>query len=417
MGSGNYARPYSPARFEAWSLFELGWVAVDTLRAGREVRLSPVASADTVLYLPVSGTDEYYLFENRQAQESDTAQMNPAFGTGQKAPGLLVWHIDQGQVDDHGFTGDNRVNVGPVHGVALVQADGRNDLREPGSGNRGDRGDAFPGSSGNTNLCRSTTPAATDNSGDFARFCIDQITQLTSDGAVSFRYLSWRSVFTANREGAMIRVNGSPVRRLDQFFAPGTPIDLDVDSVQVNDSARSRFDFLSWTDGGARKHRILAGEIPDTITAQLAVAHRLRVGVQGAGSSAVIAGVSGDVSAGVFLSEGSRIELRAEPPGGAVFAGWSGDTVMSRDTVTLVMQHPFDLMAKFVAVRDVSLNEAADALFGTGGLDQEEAVYLDAVGNQNGIYDLGDFLAVSDRSGAPAAAPAELSHVRRGQYP
>ncbi|MGH9893938.1 MAG: immune inhibitor A domain-containing protein, partial [bacterium] len=31
MGSGGYARPHSPARFEAWSLFELGWVAVDTL--------------------------------------------------------------------------------------------------------------------------------------------------------------------------------------------------------------------------------------------------------------------------------------------------------------------------------------------------------------------------------------------------
>jgi hypothetical protein len=98
MGSGNYARPYSPARYEAWSLFELGWVTVDTLTAGREIKLGPVASADTVLYLPVPGTDEFYLFENRQAQESDTAQMNPAFGSRQKAPGLLVWHIDQGQV-------------------------------------------------------------------------------------------------------------------------------------------------------------------------------------------------------------------------------------------------------------------------------------------------------------------------------
>ncbi len=26
MGSGNYARPYSPSRYEAWSLFEMGWV-------------------------------------------------------------------------------------------------------------------------------------------------------------------------------------------------------------------------------------------------------------------------------------------------------------------------------------------------------------------------------------------------------
>ena len=39
MGSGNYARPYSPSRYEAWSLFEMGWVAVDTLASGRDMVL------------------------------------------------------------------------------------------------------------------------------------------------------------------------------------------------------------------------------------------------------------------------------------------------------------------------------------------------------------------------------------------
>ncbi|HEX6433453.1 MAG TPA: M6 family metalloprotease domain-containing protein [Gemmatimonadales bacterium] len=413
MGSGNYARPYSPARFEAWSLFELGWVAVDTLASGREVQLGPVASADTVLYLPVPGTDEFYLFENRQAQESDTAQMNPAFGIRQKSPGLLVWHIDQGQLDEHGFTGDNRVNVGAVHGVSLVQADGRNDLRQPGSGNRGDRGDAYPGSSGNTTLCRSTSPAAIDNQGKFARFCIDQITQLVPAGRMSFRYISWRSVFAAGRTGARIRVNGSLVERLERFFSPGASIALEVDSTQLNDSARSRFDFLSWSDGGARTHTVVAGENPDTIIAQLAVAHRLRVGVQGASSAAVIAGVSGDVGAGVFLSEGSQVALRVESPTGTVFSGWSGDSTMSADTVSLVMQHPFDLTANFVTVHEVAVNQAADALFGTGTLDQAEAIYLDAVGNRNGVYDLGDFLAASDRSSRPATSQMELSQAAR----
>ena len=58
-----------------------------------------------MLYLAVPGTDEYYLLENRQAQESDTAQMSPAFGSHQKAPGLLVWHIDQGQIEPMASTG------------------------------------------------------------------------------------------------------------------------------------------------------------------------------------------------------------------------------------------------------------------------------------------------------------------------
>jgi hypothetical protein len=363
------------------------------------VQLGPVASSDTVLYLPVPGTDEFYLFENRQAQESDTAQMNPAFGSRQKSPGLLIWHIDQGQIEDHGFNGDNRVNVGPVHGVALVQADGRKDLEEPGGANRGDVGDAFPGSSGNTTLCRLTLPAAVDNQGDFARFCIDQISQVTPGSSMAFRYVSWHSVFAANQPGASIRVNGSLVGRLEQFFPPGASIALDVDSTQVNDTGRSRFDFLAWSDGGARTHTVVAGEVPDTIIAQLAVVHRLRVEVEGASPGAVNAGLSGDLGAGVYLSEGTQVALRAEAQPGSVFAGWTGDTTMAGDTVSLVIQHPFDLLANFVAVREVPLDRAANGLFGTDVLDQEEVVYLDAVGNRDGVYDLGDFLAASDRGG------------------
>jgi len=416
MGSGNYARPFSPARFEAWSLFELGWVVVDTLASGREVRLSPVASSDTVLYLPVPGTDEFYLFENRQAQESDTAQMNPTF-SGRKSPGLLVWHIDQGQVDEHGFAGDNRVNVGPVHGVALIQADGRNDLRQPGGTNRGDQGDAYPGSTSNTSLCSSTDPAVTDNQGEFAHFCLDQITQASPGGQMSFRYVSWRSVFAADQERAKIRVNGSSVARLEQFFRAGTPISLDADSVQVDESARSRYDFLAWSDGGARAHTILAGSKPDTIVAQMAVAHRLRVGVQGANGTAVTADFSGDIGSGVYLTAGSRVSLRAAPQPETVFAGWRGDTTMSRDTVTLVMRHPFDLTANFVAVKDVALGSAADALLGTAALTSDEATYLDAVGNRNGVYDLGDFLAATDRLASAQTIPAELSSSLRGRDP
>ncbi len=192
MGSGNYSKPYSPAAFEAWSLVELGWVAVDTLAGDRAVRLPPVAASDTVLYVAVPNTDEYFLFENRQAIGTDTAQMNPACTAGTrscaKGGGLLVWHIDQGQIDRHGFRADNRVNVGPVHGVALIQADGREDLRTPGSKNRGDPGDPYPGTSGNTRLGLTTLPAAVDNQGAGAGFELDSIVQLVPNGAVGFRF-------------------------------------------------------------------------------------------------------------------------------------------------------------------------------------------------------------------------------------
>jgi M6 family metalloprotease-like protein len=405
MGNGNYARPYSPARFEAWSLVELGWVNVDTLSSGREVRLGPVSSSDTVLYLPVPGTDEYFLLENRQALESDSAQMNPAFGARHKLPGLLVWHIDQGQVDQHGFNFDNRVNSGPLHGVALVQADGRDDLRRPGGTNRGDTGDSYPGSSGNTELCRNTSPAATDNQGGFAWFCLSSITQLSPGGPISFRYVSFHSVFAPDHAGARIRVNGTSIPRMDRFFPPGTSTELSVDEPQHDATGRTRFGCLAWSDGGARTHRVTARDTPDTIAALLSVEHRLRVTVQGAADTAILSDVSGNVVGGLFLAEGSRVFLRVEPQPSAVFAGWSGDTIHARDTLTLTLRHPFDLTANFVAFREVALSNAANGILGSTSLPGEDVLYLDAAGNRNGSYDVGDFLAAVDRG--PSAVQIE----------
>jgi M6 family metalloprotease-like protein len=413
MGTGNYARPYSPARFEAWSLFELGWVAVDTLSSGREVRLGPVASSDTVLYLPIAGTDEFYLLENRQAQESDSAQMNPDFGIRAKAPGLLVWHIDQGQVDAHGFNTDNRVNVGPIHGVALVQADGRDQLRQPGAGNRGDSGDSYPGATGNSTLCRTTVPAATDNQGAFAGFCLDAIRQETAGGPMAFRYVTFRSVFAADHPGAVIQVNGSRVSRVDQFFSPGTLVQLEADSIQTDLAKRTRFEFLAWSNGGARNHTLVTGEVPDTVTARMAAAHQLRMSVQGAALAAVSSGLVGDIASGVFIPEGTRISLRAAPQENAVFLRWTGDTTASHDTLTLRMLHPFSVTANFIAVQPVTITDAAGALFGTSALGEQQGVYLDAVGNRNGVYDLGDFLAAVERSDVPPLLAARLQRGER----
>ncbi len=404
MGSGNYASPSSPSRFEAWSLFELGWVKIDTLRSGRDVRLPPVASSDTVLYLPVPGTDEFYLLENRQPQESDTAQMNPAYGTRSKSPGLLVWHIDQGQVEAHGFSTDNHVNVGPLHGVALVQADGRADLRQPGGQNRGDTGDSYPGASGNSSLCRNTNPASMNNDGGFAGFCLQSIRQVSPGGAVAFRYVPFHSVFATDHIGAEIHVNGKPTSRVEAFFPPETVIELSVDSLQTSEQLRSRFEFLSWSNGRERSHTAVIGETPDTVTARMAASYQLRMGVRGAALAAVTAGVAGDLGSGVFLAEGTRVTVRATPQPDAVFLNWTGDTTSTRDALTLQMRRPFSVVANFIAIEQVAVSTAAQGLLGASVLSSQEGVYLDAAGNRNGVYDLGDFLAAVERSAPPAIA-------------
>ena len=63
--------------------------------------------------------------------------------------GLLIWHIDDNQP---GNTDENHYKVG------LVQSDGERDL-ELDNG-RGDPGDPYPGSAGNTAFSDATTPSS-----------------------------------------------------------------------------------------------------------------------------------------------------------------------------------------------------------------------------------------------------------------
>ena len=191
MGSGNYARPYSPSSYDAWSLLVLGWATVDTLGASRTVTTGPRLLTDTIFYARTDNPDDFLLVENRQAVLSDTAQMNPALADGcpppltstigglgfcAKSPGLLLWLVNQPKLNGSLFS--NSVNAGGIQGIALLQADGLNQLRLPGATNRGDRGDAFPGSTNNTRFSLQAAPSARSNSGDFIGFMIDQIAQL-----------------------------------------------------------------------------------------------------------------------------------------------------------------------------------------------------------------------------------------------
>jgi M6 family metalloprotease-like protein len=153
MGSGSWRRQHSPAHMGAWSKDFLGWLSVETVTASRgSLTLAPVYDAGRVLRYDVPFTREYFLLEHRRAHGSDQYL---------HAPGLLVYHVDPVVVDANRF--QNRVNAGPVHGVAVEEADGLGHLRA--RVNRGDAGDPFPGATGKTAFGRATTPSSRSNSG------------------------------------------------------------------------------------------------------------------------------------------------------------------------------------------------------------------------------------------------------------
>lgn len=397
MGAGNYARPYSPSSFDAWSLTQLGWVVVDSVPGNRVTTTGSVQSSDTVFYAPTATSGLYLLLENRQREGSDTAMMSPAY-VRPKSPGLLVWLIDQARID--AGNGSNTVNTGARQGVALMQADGRNQLRSSvvGIKNRGDGGDPFPGTALNRDFGLAGYAPAVNYDGTPLGIRLDGITEL-ANGRIRFRYVRRAATLIASRTSlAKVRVNGLLGIAISEIFAVGDTLALSADSLQFTGDGRSAARFLRWGDAGARAHQLIArAGAPDTVLADFALAHRVRALAAGPGS--VVISISGDPAVGVFADAGTAVRVSATAPAGVEFLGWRGDTTTSAATLDLPVNHPFDLTADFVAIAAVDAAGAARAVLGGPPLDPATRAYLDAIGNRNGSFDVGDYLAWLRRTG------------------
>lgn len=161
MGSGAWGcdgtNPASPCHMTAWSKEMLGWVDVTTLSRGEDLgvlALDPVETSGDIFRINAGdGSGDYYLLENRQPL---------GFDAGIFAQGLLVWQIDSELLENTWESA--AINSNPNRmGVWLRQADGSNDLAERHE--RGDAGDPFPGSSGQTQFSAGTVPSAFTHNG------------------------------------------------------------------------------------------------------------------------------------------------------------------------------------------------------------------------------------------------------------
>ncbi len=350
MGSANFRSLFSPGHLSAWSKERLGWVFVRELKNRGSYALGPVVTGDTVYLIRPKGANprgEYFLLENKQALGSDSANLlHPSRRAGAKLGGLLVWHIDSAKVAVAGPPFANSVNSGAIHGVRLLQSDGTRDLET--RVNRGDAGDPYPGLTSNRALGRATNPQAVKNyDGLFAGFALSDI-RLNADSSVAFD-LSFGTVIRATDTLAVVRVDGQPYHRFHDVLAAGSTHTVSIESPQVTADGRARFEFVSWSDGGAQTHEFVASHDLDSLVAEVDAWYLLRV--QASGSGAVRSSPSTDsLTAGVFLSAGSAVRLIATKGEGQVFDGWTGDTVALRDTLDLVMTRPFDLVANFAPV-------------------------------------------------------------------
>jgi immune inhibitor A len=141
MGGGSWnGRGDVPAHPSAWCKVNQGWATAVVQKDNSVVQIPDIKTSQKAfrLWKEGMGGTEYFLVENRQKSGYD-----------QDLPGegLLIWHVDE-------TIASNSDEAHPK--VALMQADGQRDLEQ--GRNRGDTGDPYPGSSGNTNFNATSTP-------------------------------------------------------------------------------------------------------------------------------------------------------------------------------------------------------------------------------------------------------------------
>ncbi|HWC75043.1 MAG TPA: M6 family metalloprotease domain-containing protein [Gemmatimonadales bacterium] len=379
MGSGNFSSPASPSRMEAWSLNEMGWVNIQPLTTSGTYSLDPAATSRTAAYVRPTGPNprgEYFLIENRQggpAGLADSAVIRRhCQRSGQPATcpgGLLIWHVDSSKIATSGFHNGNTVNAGSIHGLILEEADGLRQLWCPTANlcNRGDAGDPYPGTSGNTGFVYRTNPAATMTDGSFAGFGIDQIAQVVPDGPMSFRLrFGSLTVVRASDSSAVIQFAGGTYNVYRDLLDDGGSYAVNFQDGQISANGRTRFHFQSWSDGGPISHNYIGIQAGDTLRATVTRDFKLIATASPGGS--IQADTAIDLS-GTFIKEGRQVTLTATANPGITFGGWSGDTVSTNAVLALPMGRPYTVTATFGALLISSATARPGGIMGAAYVD------------------------------------------------
>jgi M6 family metalloprotease-like protein len=157
-GAGNFANmaggPWlnsekTPCMHDAWSRIQMNWVEPIIIGSNGTYTIpKSLVDSNFVFKINTSRPNEYFLLENRQKKDFDKYL---------PAKGLAIWHINSNKAKPLSASSSNSVNTDTsAYGLALKQADGRNDLEK--GNNRGDGGDLFPGNTNNRSLDSYTNP-------------------------------------------------------------------------------------------------------------------------------------------------------------------------------------------------------------------------------------------------------------------
>lgn len=426
----NNSSPYSPCHMGAWTKAQLGWVTVVPLAADTDhgvVTLPPVAS-DTVFRVDANdGSGEYFLLENRQATGYDLNLYRE---------GLLIWQIDPDWIESRWTP--NVVNAYQHRGVWLRQADGFDELGQPGGG-RGDAADPFPGQTVNRSFHGASTPAAHSYQGGPTAVTLDQIEEVGDDirMRLSTRYtrVTLRADGTPSPAG-VFTVDGAAPSESDSTFRAVPFLSHSIEAVAAASATPGeRQRFVEWADSTVLpRDRSVVVPLDD-------VAFEARYGGTEYELAIATTGGVGAVEPGSFptspaspdrwFDAGTDVSVEAIPVAGFSFLGWSGDLAGQSNPAAVTMSAPVSAGADFellYSVQGASLamtatesqevqltteNGTAPFSWRIASGTLPHGLTLSGTGRLSGApLDLGDFdieVEATDAIGLPATATVSIT--------
>ena len=206
------------------------------------------------------------------------------------------------------------------------------------------------------------------------------------------------TVDKASDTAAVVSFDGPPYFVFRDMLDSLSTHMVSVAATQFSSDARTRYRFLSWSDGGAATHMITGQPQGTTLTAALARDRQL---VYVASNPSGHIDVSPATPTGSYVAEGTPITLTATvDAAGYLWGGWLGDTLSRNTQITLPMNRPYSVRAVFL--QPLTTADVVAQLLGVATpLNADQLGYLDVFGNTNGRFDVGDFKAWVDATGAP----------------
>jgi uncharacterized repeat protein (TIGR01451 family) len=133
--------------------------------------------------------------------------------------------------------------------------------------------------------------------------------------------------------------------------------------------------FVSWSDGGAQSHAIVAPSAAATYTATFSTQYLLTAGVSPSGYGAIAVSPT---STDGYYSPGAQVQITATATPGHIFSGFSGDLTGTANPQTLTMSAPHTVTANFIAPPKFSLTVSHNGPFPRG---EQNAAYTVTVSN------------------------------------